>query len=327
MKKKLLFCIVFLMAIFVACGKSESEKTGEEKSVLDNFKREENIASENLDKYNSYIDFYNAMSDSDPILSFDDELLRTIYDENGNFRKIEKTTLQAFGVGVKTNFIFFERNLEEVKKYIDTKPEYKFDSDVKKLVDVSFKLKDVIYSMIDYYKNGFYEDDNYAKGKKLGDEYYSLLDEYLKYSEKFFFDMEELENENNRVLMKELEKTGEIGLLSMIKFQTELGNFSDVLYNRDEYKYSAEEIKKLKAINEKITQELANLEAVSDKQLEKEGIDLNNFKTQYIKSAREVVDFSTSIVGRLEKNQPIEERLDGFDRAYSDVIDAYNYMQ
>lgn len=321
MKRKILILFVVLLSLFtLACGKSEGEKSG----ILDTLKNEENVAQKNLDKYNSYIDLNNLLIDTTAIEIFDNEYLNKIFKEDGNFRKLDKKSLQDFGEEGKRHFLLLENHLNEVKKHINDKPKYDFDPEVEKLIDTIFKLEETVFSIIDYYRNGEFEKDNYKKAKELDDKYLELLNNYYENSGVFFDHIEKLEYENNQVFMKELEKKGQMGLLSMVKFGDTANRFSDLLYDRQDFVFSDKDLAELKVLNQELEQDFKNLEAVTDKQLESEALDKNIFKNYFTKNAADLIKYTKAIIDSIEKKRNLDNDLDGFDRAHSGVVDAYN---
>lgn len=321
MKRKILVLLLVIFALLVvACGKSEDKDS----TILNTLKNEENVASKNLDKYNSYIDLNNLLTDTTAIDIFDAEYLDKIYKEDGAFANLDKKSLQDFGERAKVEFKILEVHLNEIKKHINDKPKYDFDPGVEQLVNTIFKLKEKIYSMIDYYRNGEFEKDNYKGAKKLDEEYLELLNSFFDYSEEFFNNVEKLEYENNKVFIKELEKNGEVALLAMVKLGDTANRFSDLLYDRQDFVFSDEDLKGLKELNQKLIKEFSDLENVKDKQLEDENLDKNIYRNHYTKNAKDLIKFTTAIIEGIEKKRNIDNDLDGFDRAHSGLVDAYN---
>lgn len=321
MKRKILVLLLVIFGLLIgACGKSEDKNS----SILDTLKNEKNIASKNLDKYNSYINFNNFLIDTTAIDIFDAEYLDKIYKEDGSFKNLDKKSLQDFGERAKREFKILEEHLNEVKKHVNDKPKYEFDPEVEKFVNTTLKLKEKIYSIINYYRNGDFEKDNYKGAEKLDEEYLELLNSFFEYSGEFFNNIEKLAYENNRIYMKELEKNGEIVLLTMMKFGNTANRFSDVLYDRQDFIFSDEESKELKELNQKLIKEFSDLENVKDEQLEDEALDKKKYRNHYTKKAKELIKFTTAIIEGIEKKRNIDNDLDGFDRAYSGLVDAYN---
>lgn len=185
-------------------------------------------------------------------------------------------------------------------------------------------MKETVFSIIDYYRNGEFEKDNYKKAKELDDKYLELLNNYYENSGVFFDHIEKLEYENNKVFMKELEKKGQVGLLSMVKFGDTANRFSDLLYNRQDFVFSDKDLAELKALNQELEKDFKGLEAVTDKQLESEALDKNIFKNYFTKNAADLIKYTKAIIDSIEKKRNIDNDLDGFDRAHSGVVDAYN---
>lgn len=321
MKRKILILLLVIFGLLVvACGKSEDKDS----TILNTLKNEENVASKNLDKYNSYIDLNNLLTDTTAIDIFDEEYLDKIYKEDGAFANLDKKSLQDFGERAKLEFKILEGHLNEIKKHINDKPKYDFDPKVEELVNTIFKLEETVFSIIDYYRNGEFEKDNYKKAKELDDKYLELLNKFYDDSEVFFDNIEKLEYENNKVFIKELEKKGQMGLLSMVKFGDTANRFSDLLYDRQDFVYSDKDLAELKELNQKLEQEFKGLEAVTDKQLEAEALDKNIFKNYFTKNAAELIKYTKAIIDGIEKKKNIDNELDGFDRTHSGIVDAYN---
>lgn len=327
MKRKILILLVAIFCLFaIACGKSEEEKSnGILDTLKDTLKNEKNIASKNLDKYNSYIYLNNFLINTRAIEIFDEEYSNKIFKEDGQFKKLDKKSLQNFGESAKGEFKILEEHLNEVKKHINDKPKYDFDPEVEKFVNTAFKLKEKIYSIIDYYRNGDFEKDNYKEAKKLDEEYFELLNNFFDSSKEYLNNIADLAYENNKAFIKELERNGEVAVLAMVKYGNTANRFLDLLYGRDDFGFSDKELEEFKELNQKLIEELSNLENIKDKQIEDEGLDKNIYRNHYTKNAKELIKFTTAIIEGIEKNKEnLDNELDGFDRVYSDLVDAYN---
>lgn len=329
MKKRILILLILMSSLLtIACGKSESEKVVEGASETTN--QVEVKIEEEREKYNTYVDLYNELGASNPILEFDKSYLELFQDENGKYRKApEKGYVETFAMQVASSFVMYDEILEKAGKYIDEKPKYNFDENVEKIIDLSAKTKQKILEMSDYYTKGFYLDDDYAKGEKFHKEYNELINELANNAGIFIDGMEEIERAAKQQQLEEFEKSGAFTQLNMQKFNIGMNTFLDVVYNRDNLKFTAEEIQNLKNIKEDLEFAQKELENLSDKQLEDEGIPLEKFKNEFLSSTRELIEYSSSLITRIEKGQAEEEiakRIDDYAKSYSKVIKAHNDM-
>lgn len=322
MKRKILVFFVIILSLFIiACGKS-TEGTGKIVEI--------NKEEENMEKYNVYIDLHNKLVDSNPILEFDEEYSKLFYDEQGNYRKaFEKGYVETFAMNYSMKFFQLDNVLKAVNEYVDKKPKYDFDENVRAIIKLSTETKNKIIEMIDYYSKKFYLDDDYAKGAKYHEEFNILLNKLEEEILPFITAMEALDKETVLEQLKQYEKDGSIAQLNMQKFNIEMNNFLDILYNREELKFAIEDINKLKEINSRLNEIQGELEKIDNKQLEKEGVPVESFKNNFIQKTKDLVSYSSSIITRIEKGQSEDEilaRLEDYEKAYSRVIESYNSM-
>lgn len=321
MKKKVLILLVAVFSLFIlACGGSKDTKS----ERLENFAFEESIAQKNIKKYNDYIKLNNFIKEENPVAIFDNEYLDEIFNEI-DFRDLEGKNLQDFGLKGKESFEKFEEILNEVKKSISESPIYYFDDKVEKLIEISLKLKENVFTIINYYGKAEYKNDNYAKREDLNREYNLLLEDFFNYSDEFFTYMERLEyDEDLKEIITDLGKNKQLALYSLGRFVISANGFVDLIFYKEKLEFSDKEISKLAEINEKLKKELANMEALTDEQLTGEKLNIEEFKEFWIVNAKEIVGYSTEVVEKLKRKENIEETINTLEETRFNFVDTYS---
>lgn len=323
MRKKILAFMFVVFALFIiSCGKSKDPENEKLKSIA----LEESVAQKNMKKYNNYIELYNFIRDKNPIDIFDKEYVNVMFNEVG-FREIENENLENFGLEGRKVYEDFEKLLNDVKKSMSETPAYYFDENVEKLIEVSMKLKENVFAMIDYYSKGEYKKDNYAKREDLNRDYNFLLGDFFDYSEIFFSCMERFENtENLKDIIKDLEKNKETVFLTLGKFTITSNAFMDLVLYKGYSEFSDNEIKKLEDINNKMKKILADMKAFTEEEMNKIEWSREEFEGYWIMNAGDIVELSDTIIEKLKKKEFISEIADELDEVNYEFKDAFGSL-
>ncbi|WP_022820258.1 DUF3829 domain-containing protein [Fusobacterium russii] len=320
--KKILFLLIIVFGIsLISCNKSEEKEV----KLVNDFEYGESLFLKNQDKYLAYTDLYYKLIYANPVYNFDEKYIKEIFDEAGKAKKIKGESVKDLGLVIKNQFKELENTLKEIKLYANQEPSYAFDNKMEALTAATFRLKEKIMPIIEYYDEASYKKDNYKKIKNFYKEYKPLLDEATLYYEEFIhriYILKEKEISSNTIdMLKRYKKVSKIDLL---KFSDVTKEFLSLSFSKErlDFLFSETELEELKEINKEIVDRATRLEATPDKQLDMEEINIIKFRERIVPDIKEVVNISTDIIKLLEKNEGVEKRIYDLDTAFFNLTNT-----
>ena len=329
MKCKLKKYIILGSALFLFIASCNQNENGAAlKEVKNNKEVVKMPDKDQIEKYSEYaelkkVTFTEEWNDN----TFKEVFQKEFADTEGKYRKPSNKGIQKI-VETEDTVVIFEDYIKDIEKVLnkDSKIE-KLDKEAENFLKALINEKNIMKEIIDYYKKKEYEKDGFKKGEELATKYIKATVEKEKAYDIYSQALDSFSVKVGKNIYERSVSEGKRATANMIDYMNELNKFSSTAFNKENLKFSEQELKNLKEIYVSMEKTYKNLENISSSDIEKEKIDKEEFE-KIRKDSSELMETAKKMIESTEKNNQKDTAVfaSKFLNTYSKTVDSYNII-
>ena len=329
MKCKLKKYIILGSALFLFIASCNQNENGAAlKEVKNNKEVVKMPDKDQIEKYSEYaelkkVTFTEEWNDN----TFKEVFQKEFADTEGKYRKPSNKGIQKI-VETEDTVVIFEDYIKDIEKVLnkDSKIE-KLDKEAENFLKALINEKNIMKEIIDYYKKKEYEKDGFKKGEELATKYIKATVEKEKAYDIYSQALDSFSVKVGKNIYERSVSEGKRATANMIDYMNELNKFSSTAFNKENLKFSEQELKNLKEIYVSMEKTYKNLENTSSSDIKKEKIDEEEFE-KIRKDSSELMETAKKIIESTEKNNQRDTAVfaSKFLNTYSRTVDSYNII-
>ena len=329
MKCKLKKYIILGSALFLFIASCNQNENG---AALKDVKNNKEVVKmpdkDQIEKYSEYaelkkVTFTEEWNDN----TFKEVFQKEFADTEGKYRKPSNKGIQKI-VETEDTVVIFEDYIKDIEKVLnkDSKIE-KLDKEAENFLKALINEKNIMKEIIDYYKKKEYEKDGFKKGEELATKYIKATVEKEKAYDIYSQALDSFSVKVGKNIYEKSVSEGKRATANMIDYMNELNKFSSTAFNKENLKFSEQELKNLKEIYVSMEKTYKNLENTSSSDIKKEKIDEEEFE-KIRKDSSELMETAKKIIESTEKNNQRDTAVfaSKFLNTYSRTVDSYNII-
>ena len=316
-----------VLFLFVAsCNRNENGETSKE--AKNNKEVVKMPDKDQIEKYSEYAELKKVTFTEE----WNDNIFKEIFqkefiDAAGKYRKPSNKSIQKI-VEAEDTVVIFEDYIKDIEKVLnkDSKIE-ELDKEAKSFLEALINEKNIMKEIIDYYKKKEYEKDSFKKGEELAAKYIEATAEKEKAYDIYSQALDSFSIKVGKNIYEKSVSEGKKATANMIDYMNELNKFSGAAFNKENLKFSDQELKNLKEIYVSMEKTYKNLENTSNSDIEKEKIDKEEFE-KIRKDSSELMETAKKMIESTEKNNQKDTAVfaSKFLNTYSKTVDSYNII-